>query len=123
MKLERIFKNIVALNFLSILYLIGLGFFEAEASIELPETDLLWPLSIYLLLLPITLYFLYTFKPIGKKLFLPLVLISSLISIGLPLEYFQIDSVDQYLVEYIAAAADGAILLMLYFTDIKKKFI
>jgi len=123
MKLERIFKNIVALNFLSILYLIGLGFFEAEASIELPETDLLWPLLIYLLLLPITLYFLYTFKPIGKKLFLPLVLISSLISIGLPLEYFQIDSVDQYLVEYIAAAADGAILLMLYFTDIKKKFI
>ena len=44
-------------------------------------------------------------------------------SIGLPLEYFQIDSVDQYLVEYIAAAADGAILAMLYFTDIKKKFI
>jgi len=123
MTLERIFKNIVALYFLVYAYLIGLVlFFEEEAYIELPESDLAWPWLIVFVLLVITQYCLYTFKPIGKKLFLPLILIGILLMTGLPLESFHSDSVFEYLIDYIASICEGAILAMLYFTDIKKKF-
>ena len=122
MTLERIFKNIVVLNFFVYAHFIGPGLFEEETYPELPETDLLWPCLIVFVLLVITQFCLYTFKPIGKKLFLPLILIGILLMIGLPPEYMHSDSVFEYLIDYIATICQGAILAMLYFTDIKKKF-
>jgi len=123
MQLERIFKNIVALYFLGYAYFIGCLFFEVETSPELPEGTAVWAWLIVLVLLIITQYCLYTFKPIGKKFFLPLVLIGILLMIDLPLEYMHSESVFEYLIDYVMSVCEGAILAMLYFTDIKKKFI
>jgi len=98
-------------------------FVPDELYADLPETDLLIPFGIVLVLYIITLYFLYAFKPIGKKLFLPLVLISILITVSLPIEYSQPELAFEVFGEYFLILTEGAILAMLYFTDIKKKFI
>ena len=70
-------------------------------------------------------YFLYKFKPIGKTLFIPLLIIMLLFENPVPYEslvmtpgYEYIDS----LIAYIEGILTGMIIALLYFTNIKDKF-
>tara|TARA_B110000014_G_scaffold261693_1_gene253934 strand:+ start:2090 stop:2419 length:330 start_codon:yes stop_codon:yes gene_type:complete len=71
----------------------------------------------------INLYFLYKFKPIGKTLFIPLIIIGSII----PVEVDLIMTPGYENLELSFAWIDGVfmgmMIMSLYFTDIKNKFV
>lgn len=121
MNLENIFKNIIKIDFLYIGAVLISGFFEDVEYAELDsmsDTLYIWAL-IFLLVYVVNLYFLYKFKPIGKTLYLPLIIFGSILVTLMPSEQFT--SVD-LLVEYIGGLISGAVIALLYFTDIKDKF-
>ena len=67
----------------------------------------------------VNLYFLYKFKPIGKTLYLPLIILGFILSTLVSSE--QNTSVD-LLFEWIDGLLSGLVIALLYFTDIKDKF-
>ena len=128
MNLERIFKNLILLYPVIIVLIISLITYidwdipvESYAETTTTETTILLLFSIWL----INLYFLYKFKPIGKTLFIPLLIIFLLFENSVPYEslvmtpgYEYIDS----LIAYIEGILTGMIIALLYFTNIKDKF-
>lgn len=121
MNLENIFKNIIKIDFLYIGAVLISGFFEDVEYAELDsmsDTLYIWAL-IFLLVYVVNLYFLYKFKPIGKTLYLPLIIFGSILVTLMPSEQFT--SVD-LLVEWIGGLISGVVIALLYFTDIKDKF-
>ena len=128
MSLERIFKNLILLYPVIIVLIISLITYidwdipvESYAETTTTETTILLLFSIWL----INLYFLYKFKPIGKTLFIPLLIIFLLFENSVPYEslvmtpgYEYIDS----LIAYIEGILTGMIIALLYFTNIKDKF-
>jgi hypothetical protein len=103
----------------------GVGYLDWNIPVEkYPETtgmDIIYYIVAFLYL--INLYFLYKFKPIGKTLFIPLIIISSIIPIEIDLimtpgyEYLEL------WIASIEGVFIGMIIMSLYFTDIKDKFI
>jgi len=71
----------------------------------------------------INLYLLFNFKPIGKLLFVPLILIASFLSLALPIDLFHFGTPFEYLGETLSTMIDGAIITLLYLTAIKDKFV
>ena len=128
MSLERIFKNLILLYpVLFVLTLPLLVYIDWDIPVE-SYTETTTNEMIYILLAVvffINLYFLYKFKPIGKTLFIPLLIIMLLFENPVPYEslvmtpgYEYIDS----LIAYIEGILTGMIIALLYFTDIKDKF-
>ena len=128
MNLERIFKNLILLYpVLFVLTLPLLVYIDWDIPVE-SYTETTTNEMIYILLAVvffINLYFLYKFKPIGKTLFIPLLIIMLLFEIPVPYEslvmtpgYEYIDS----LIVYIEGILTGMIIALLYFTNIKDKF-
>ena len=121
MNLENTFKNIIKIQFLFVVVIIISTFFE---DVEYVELDLvsdnlyIWAL-IYLVVYVVNLYFLYKFKPIGKTLYLPLIILGFILATLFPNE--QYTSVDLY-VEFMDGLLSGLVIALLYFTDIKEKF-
>ena len=121
MNLENIFKNIIKIEFLFIGVLFISGFFADVEYVELDvvsDTVFIW-LLIYLVVYVVNLYFLYKFKPIGKTLYLPLIILGLIMGTLFPGE--QYTSVDLY-VEWMGGLLSGLVIAFLYFTDIKDKF-
>ena len=128
MNLEKIFKNLILIYPVLIVLILSLITYidwdipvESYAETTTIETITLLLFSIWL----INLYFLYKFKPIGKTLFIPLLIIMLLFEIPVPYEslvmtpgYEYIDS----LIVYIEGILTGMIIALLYFTNIKDKF-
>ena len=128
MNLERIFKNLILLYpVLFVLTLPLLVYIDWDIPVE-SYTETTTNGSILILLAVvffINLYFLYKFKPIGKTLFIPLLIIMLLFENPVPYEslvmtpgYEYIDS----LIAYIEGILTGMIIALLYFTNIKDKF-
>jgi len=121
MNLENVFKNIIKIEFLFIVAISISLFFADVEYVELDvvsDTLYIWAL-IYLVVYVVNLYFLYKFKPIGKTLYLPLIILGFILATLFPNE--QYTSVD-LLFEWIDGLLSGLVIALLYFTDIKDKF-
>ena len=129
--LENIFKNLLIAQFV-LLILIGVkivfGFSLLSEELYLISYNLPSPIpDIYLGALFIiiliayfaALYLLFNFKKIGRNIFLFLIIFGTLA--GLFMGPTIADPID-YLLEYLLAVADGAILVFIFFSPLKDKF-
>ena len=125
MNLENIFKNIIKIEFLFIvlviisLFFIDIEYVDPNGPWTMETTLTIW-LFIILLVYVVNLYFLYMFKPIGKTLYLPLIILTLILGTLFPAaQYTSLDLI----VEWISGVLTGLVIALLYFTDIKDKFI
>ena len=135
MNLEKIFKNLVRAE---LLYCFGFFIYTLYAGAlndtSLPEDALSAAVDevisssevaglIVALVYIVNLYLLFKFKPIGKLLFVPLVLITASLSLAMPIEFFQFSTPFEYLFATSSTMIEGAIITMLYLTAIKDRFV
>jgi hypothetical protein len=125
MNIKNTFKKIILLNiglFFSVFILV---FFESDEVISFNEsldtipTSLLIIGLIWIIFYFVSLYFLYTFKKNGKKLYSILFVLG--IALNLPLGPSAVDSL-MYTIDALSWCTQSAILVFLYFTPIKKQF-
>ena len=129
--LENIFKNLLIAQIL-LLILIGVkvvfGFsllseelYLISYNLPLPIPDIYAGVLFVIILIAFftALYFLFNFKKIGRNIFLFLIIFGTLsaLFIGPTIA----DPID-YLLEYLLAVGDGAILVFIYFSPLKDKF-
>ena len=134
MNLEKVFKNLIIIM-LALIVLLTISVFYQSDTIKgfnenatygiferMGELGLLLGLLIEVIISVfyfISLYLLYKFKPFGKKLFVYVFIISTIIAFftgALASNAFVIN------LAILIAALDGAIIAFLYFTPIKEKF-
>ena len=124
MNIKEVFKRTIILDVILIVLVIFSLMFDSEAITQFNNT---YPLSnaisfllvVYLIAYIINLYFIYTFKKIGKQMYLVLFIIGAilvLVSGSLASNAFT------SFLDFFASAITGAILVFLYFTPIKKEF-
>ena len=129
--LEKIFKNLLIAQIL-LLILIGVKvIFEftllneelylISYNLPLPIPDIYAGVLFVIILIAFftALYLLFNFKKIGRNIFLFLIIFGTLV--GLFMGPTIADPID-YLLEYLLAVADGAILVFIYFSPLKDKF-
>ena len=125
MNLKTIFKRLVLLDLFLLILIIVSVFFESEEVLRFnesldPISNMILTLSgIFLLVYLINLFLLYRFISIGKQMYLivfVLVIIFSLI-VGA-------GAVDPwlYVIDGLGWSVSGALLILLYFSPIKKEF-
>ena len=128
MSLKTIFKRLVLLN-LSIFILSGISiFFESEVVINFNESvnppnsmdDIIGIIAlIFLVSYLINVYLLYKFKNFGKQMYLFLSIFILILTLLMGTNaYGPIENV----LGGLSWATNGAILVFLYFTPIKKEF-
>ena len=125
MNIKNTFKKLILLN-IGLLFLTFISvFYESDEVIRFNEaldaipTSLLIIGLIWMILYFVSLYFLYTFKKNGKKLFSILFVLG--IVLNLPLGPSAVDSLT-YTLDALSWCTQSAILVFLYFTSIKKQF-
>ena len=130
MDLKTIFKRFVLLDF-SIFVLSFIAFFFISPEITHLEEDLNSNFSdtyimgigviaiIYIIAYLINLFLLYKFKSIGKPMYLILFIIGAVLILSMGIS---VREPFGYLIDGLASAVSGAILVFLYFTPIKKEF-
>jgi hypothetical protein len=124
MSLKTIFKRLILLELLLILAMTFSIFFESKEVMSFNESvpiadGIVIFLVVWLLALFASLYLLYNFKKIGKKLFLGvfiLGLVLALISGPLATDSWM------YVLDAIECSISGVLIFILYFTPIKKEF-
>ena len=129
MDIEKVFKNIVLLDLAAIVLLMGSMIMEPEEITNISEglgtgiwdeNTITLIFMVFLVVYLINLILLYKFVSFGKVLYL----ILSILGIVLPLTTGPIISSSlTYTLEWIGGATSGAILVLLYFSPIKDKFI
>ena len=128
MNLVKIFKNLILANIFMFVLIIISAYFQNSLILEYSQKlepgffDTQLGLVLVLLILimyVISVYCLYNFKPLGKQLFLFIII---LYIMCLYFGKIQIISQVTYILQYIATLTDGAILTLLYFSPIKEKF-
>ena len=130
MDLEKIFKNLILLDFaLFVLILISI-FIEPEEitniydSLDggiLGDSDAFLFIALgFLIVYPINLILLYKFVSFGKALYLILFILSIIMSFSMGPT---IATAFAYTIDWLNGATGGAILVLLYFSPIKDKFI
>ena len=121
---EKIFKNIILTQLA--LMVTGIAIAIANESGNSVEEDLSFYLTEIISVIIglgylISLFMLYKFKPIGKKLFVSTFVLNIVIILFEPLDYSNYTAVISTF-ENLLYTVDGIILATLYFTSIKKKF-
>ena len=121
---EKIFKNIILTQLA--LMVTGVAIAIANESGNSVEEDLSFSLietiSVIIgLIYLISLFMLYKFKPMGKKLFVSTFVLSIVIILFEPVDYSYYSPVISA-IEDLLYVVDGIILATLYFTSIKEKF-
>ena len=121
---EKIFKNIILTKLA--LMVTGIAIAIANESGNSVEEDLSFYLTEIISVIIglgylISLFMLYKFKPIGKKLFVSTFVLNIVIILFEPLDYSNYTAVISTF-ENLLYTVDGIILATLYFTSIKKKF-
>ena len=124
MNIKEVFKRTIILDVILIVLVIFSLMFDSEAITQFNNT---YPLSdaisfllvVYLIAYIINLYFLYTFKKIGKQMYLILFIIGVIIIL---ISGSFASNVLTMLLDYLGCTITGAILVFLYFTPIKKEF-
>lgn len=126
MNFKILFKRLILANlFISIIFVIT-SLSEVESgmvvsfnqSFEIPDL-FFYLILIWIFVYFINIYFLYNFKKIGKPIFLILFLTSiflTLISGPIAMDPWF------YALDGLSMSINGALLLMLYYTPIKKEF-
>ena len=121
---EKIFKNIILTQLA--LMVTGVAIAIANESGNSVEEDLSFSMietiSVIIgLIYLISLFMLYKFKPMGKKLFVSTFVLSIVIILFEPVDYSYYSPVISA-IEDLLYVVDGIILATLYFTSIKEKF-
>ena len=126
---SNIFKKIIIFY---VLYIIGYLFFEMFTYSTLSEgdgNDADFNILDILILICTLIYFylfylLYKFKPLGKKVFIPFLILFEILGyFYLTLEDFtQHNHKIFYYLDFIDYFLTGVIVTFLYFTDLKKEF-
>ena len=127
MNLDLIFKRLVLIDLAIISFFLVTAFFFPESEMvanfnaNLPELNILIYvlLLVWLIIFYLSIYFLYNFKPLGKQLYLANFILVNLLNILMgPV------ALDEwvYLADGLSSAIAGAILVLLYFSPLKKKF-
>ena len=126
MNLKTIFKRLILLDLLLIILLVVSVFFESEEVEDFNKyfesefsDSLLIIFGILMLIYLINLFLLYKFKSIGKQIYLILFIVFIVLSLLLPPT--ATNSL-LYTLEGLGMANSGAILVLLYFSPIKKEF-
>ena len=125
MNIKNTFKKLILLNICLFFLTFISVFFESDEVIRFNEaldaipTSLLIIGLIWMILYFFSLYFLYTFKKSGKKLFSILFVLA--IVLNLPLGPSAVDSLT-YTLDALSWCSQSAMLVFLYFTQIKKHF-
>ena len=126
MKLIIVFKRLVLASFLIYLFFILSPFIISESlkvtyfnnSVNPGDTFYLFVL-IWIIASLVNLYLLYNFKKLGKQMFLYIFIASLILSLfGGPVASDPIF----YIIDGLGMAVSGALLVMLYYTPISKKF-
>ena len=126
MKLTTIFKRLIIASFLIYLFFILSPFIISESlkvtyfnnSVDPGNTFFLFVL-IWIVASLVNLYLLYNFKKPGKQMFLYIFIASLILSLFAgPVASDPIF----YIIDGLGMAVSGALLVMLYFTPISKKF-
>ena len=128
MNLENIFKNVIKIDFLYGILIITFSFFT-ESEVTYVDSDAPWAMIdtfgilaiILVIVYLVNLYFLYKFKPIGKTLYVPLLILYLILGSLILQEQYAFSALDM-LGEWISGILSGLIIALLYFTDIKDKF-
>lgn len=125
MKLDTIFKRLILVNvFLAIVFIIAAWNVNSQIVLEFNDNFELQDELFFLILFWIIAYFvscylLYNFKKFGRQLFLIVFILGYLISLlSGPIAFDQLT----YVLDSLGTAVNGALLVMLYFTPISKKF-
>ena len=134
MNLEKVFKNLIIILLAVIVLATISAFYQSDAVSDfnentpfgiferMGELGLLLGLLIEVIISAlyfISLFLLYRFKPFGKKLFVYVFIISTIIDFftgALATNAFVFN------LSMLVTALDGAIIAFLYFTPIKEKF-
>ena len=121
---EKIFKNIILTQLALMVTVLAVvianesgNSVEEDLSFSMIETISVIIGLIYL----ISLFMLYKFKPMGKKLFVSTFVLSIVIILFEPVDYSYYSPVISA-IEDLLYVVDGIILATLYFTSIKEKF-
>ena len=128
--MKKIFRKLILIELALIVLMLISIFIESEEIAYMNEqlssgfSDLYILIGgifavIVLLMYLVNLFLLYKFKNIGKPMYLVLLLVMALGSLlGGPIVYEPSD----YLIDGLGWATSGAILVLLYFSPIKKEF-
>ena len=125
MNLKTIFKRLVLLDLSLIILIIVTIVFESEKVIKFtenldePSNVFLALAGIWLLAYFVNLFLLYKFKSIGKQMYLFIYIVGFVLSLlGGPI------ALDPwtYVLDGIEMSVAGALLVLLYFSPIKKEF-
>ena len=125
MNLKIIFKRLILIDLALSIVIIVSAFYESEQVINFNENYMILSDSMAMIFLVlyvvylVNLYFLYNFKKIGKQIFIFLFVI--MIIIMLPTGSSAVDAIF-YILDGLGWTLNGAILVFLYFTPIKKEF-
>ena len=129
MNLKTIFKRLILLNLLLIILVIVSLFFESEEVARFNENldqnldqisyMMFIIVVIWMLVSLINLFLLYKFKSIGKQIYLILFIVLVILNLILPPH--ATDSL-LYVLDGLGWSVSGALLILLYFSPIKKEF-
>ena len=126
MNLIKVFKRLILANLIIILFFVVSPFIISESlkvsyfnnSIELGDSYLLFAM-LWLIASIINMYLLYTFKKPGKQMYLYIFIASIILALfGGPIASDPVF----YIIDGLGMAVNGALLVMLYYTPISKKF-
>ena len=125
MDIEKVFKKVVLADFILLIIMFSLAFFPSasyttieEESITSAEIFSLIVLVVYI----VNLYFLYKLKPVGKKLYIPLYLISVVLIFVYPESYLTYSYSFEIVLESLISMISGLIIGFLYWSEVSKKF-
>lgn len=127
MNLDLIFKRLILIDVAIISFFIALAVFIPESDVvsdfnlNIPEQHNFYYILIFvwLIIFYISIYLLYNFKSLGKQLYLANFIFVILLDLfGGPV------ALDEwvYVIDILTSALSGAILVLLYFSPLKKKF-
>ena len=127
-----IFKKIVLFYIIFLVSLVCFYFFEgfSSGSDDILNNDIDEPwllldtiITVSIIIFFYILFLLYKLKPLGKKLFLPfLILFEVLAYFSFDFNDFIYDNKLEYYLDYLEYFLMGVIITFLYFTDVKKEF-
>ena len=125
MNLKTIFKRLVLLDLSLLILIIVSVFFESEEVLRFnesldPISNMILTLSgIFLLVYLINLFLLYRFISIGKQMYLIVFVLGIILNL-----IAGVSAVDPwlYVIDGLGWSVSGAILVLLYFSPIKKEF-
>jgi|TARA_B110000305_G_C19375806_1_gene606909 hypothetical protein len=125
MHIEKVFKNLIISQFALLLVLVIYSIFSPVDDAFVEEDIIFSSVEIALLIVLAVSYanyfLLFTFKSIGKVLFIPILLVLYTLVFLMPVDSSSNDAITE-LFDYLSITIDGMLIAMLYFSDIKNKF-